>query len=67
MSCDYDLVLTRKDGTVSNFRIYGQAKPNGGDILTLPVRGRVIKARVSEPLQESGVDQPVGRADAMEV
>src|SRR5438132_13381186 len=39
MSYDYDVVLTRKDGSVRNFRIYGQSTPNGGDIITLPVHG----------------------------
>jgi hypothetical protein len=67
VSYDYNVVLTRKDGSVRNFRIYGQPLPNGGEIISLPVHGRVIKARVNEPSQESGMDQSVGRADVIEV
>ena len=67
MSYDYDVVLTRKDGSVRNFRIYGQSTPNGGDIITLPVHGWVIKARISEPSQGSEMAQSVGHADAVEI
>ena len=67
MSYDYDVVLTRKDCSVTNFRIFGQSTPKGGDIITLPARGRAIKARVSEPCQGSEMDQSVHRADAVEV
>jgi hypothetical protein len=63
---DYDVVLTQKDGSVTNFRIYGRSTPKGGDIITLPAHGRVIKARVSEP-SESEMHQSVHRADAVEV
>jgi hypothetical protein len=67
MSYDYDVVLTRKDGSVTNFRIYGQSTPKGGDIITLPAHGRVIKARVSEPSQESEMHQSVDHIAAAEV
>jgi hypothetical protein len=67
MSYDYDLELTHKDGSVTNFRIYGQSTPKRGDIITLPVHGRVIKARVSEPSRESEMHKSVHRADAVEV
>ncbi len=67
MSNDYDVVLTRKDGSVRNFRIFGQPTPSGGDIITLPVDGRVIKARINEPSYGSEMDQSVDHADAVEV
>ena len=67
MSYDYDVVLKRKDGSVRNFRIYGQSTPSGGDIINLPVHRRVIKARISEPSQESEMDQSVGHTEAVEV
>ena len=43
----HDVVLKRMDGSVRNFRIYGRPTPNGGDTITLPVDGRLIRARVS--------------------
>lgn len=67
MSQDCDVVVRRKDGSVTNFRIYGQSTPKGGEIITLPADGRVIKARVREPSQESKMHQSVHRADAVEI
>jgi hypothetical protein len=67
MSYDYDVALTRKDGSVRNFRIFGQPAPSEGDIITLPVDGRVIKARINEPSQGSEMDQSVDHADAVEI
>jgi hypothetical protein len=66
MGNDYDVVLTRKDGSVRNFHIYGRPAPNGGDIITLPVDGQQIKARISAPSQGSEV-QSVAHADATEI
>jgi len=45
---EHDLVLTRKDGSARHFRIYGRSAPNVGDIVTLPIDGQMIKARISE-------------------
>jgi len=67
MRNDYDVVLTRKDGSVRNFRIFGQSTPGGGEIITLPVDGRVIKARINEPSQGSEMHRSVNHADAVEV
>jgi len=67
MSNDCDIVLTRKDGSVRNFHIYGRTPPKGGDVVTLPVDGHLIKARISEPTQGSDVAQAVGHAEALEV
>ena len=67
----HDVVLTRQDGSVRNFRVYDRPIPNGGDTITLPVDGRLIKARVSgkssASLQQPGMVQSVDRADAAEI
>ena len=67
MNHDFDVVLRHKDGSIANFRIFGQSAPKAGDIITLPAHGRVIKALVSEPSQGSEMHQSVHRADAVEV
>lgn len=67
MKNDYDVELTRKDGSVRSFRIYGQPTPKGGDVITLPVEGQVVKARITEPSPRSDVSQTVDRAQAAEV
>ena len=67
MSHDYDVVLTDRHGSVTNFRIYGRSTPKGGDIISLPVHGRVIKARVSERSEEGDIPQLSGHVDAVEV
>ena len=43
---EHDLLLTRKDGSVRCFRIYDRPIPKDGDVITLPVDGRLIKASV---------------------
>ena len=67
----HDVVLTRKDGSIRNFRVYGRPTPNGGDTITLPVDGRLIKALVggksSASLQRPEMVQSVNRADAAEI
>jgi hypothetical protein len=45
---EHDLVLTRKDGSARHFRIYGRSAPNVGDIVTLPINGQLIKARIGD-------------------
>ena len=45
---EHDVVLTRKDGSAKHFRIYGRSTPNVGDIVTLPIDGQMIKARIGE-------------------
>jgi len=67
MSSDYDVVLTRKDGSVRNFRIYGQPNPKDGDLISLPVDGQMIKARIGEPSQGSAIQQSADKACAVEV
>jgi hypothetical protein len=42
----HDVLLVRSDGTKRIFRIYGRPLPERGEIITLPVDGRSIQARV---------------------
>jgi hypothetical protein len=67
MSNDFDVVLTRKDGSVKNIRIYGQPRPNEGDVITLPINGQVVKARIGEPSQGSEISQLADQTPAFEV
>jgi hypothetical protein len=67
MNYDCDVLLTRKDGSVRNFRLYGKPTPHQGDIITLPVDGGIVKARISEPSQGSEMVQSVDRAAAVEI
>jgi hypothetical protein len=64
---DFDIVLTRKDGSVKNFRIYGRPGANKGDVITLPVDGQVVKARIGEPLPGSEISQSADQTPAFEV
>jgi hypothetical protein len=76
----HDVVLIRTDGSVRNFRIYGRPMPNGGDTITLPVDGRLIRARVNgkcsvslqkpemvQSVQKPEMVQSVDHADATEI
>lgn len=67
MRHDHEVVLTRKDGSVRNFHLYGRPTPHGGDIITLPIDGQVIKARVSDRSQGLEMVRSVNHADAMEI
>jgi hypothetical protein len=67
MSYDYDVVLTRKDGSVKNFRVYGQPRPNEGDVITLPVDGQAVKARIGEPPQGLEISQSADQSPAFEI
>jgi hypothetical protein len=51
----HDVVLTRRDGSVRKFRIYGRPMPGKGDAITLPVDGHIITARVSAPSENPEV------------
>jgi len=42
----HDVLLVRTDGSKRIFRIYGRQLPESGQTITLPVEGRLIKARV---------------------
>jgi hypothetical protein len=56
-------VLTREDGSKKHFRIYGRPTPNVGDIVTLPIDGRLIKARIREIPRVASADH----VDAAEI
>jgi hypothetical protein len=45
---EHDVLLTRRDGSAKHFRIYGRSTPNVGEIVTLPIDGQMIKARIGE-------------------
>jgi hypothetical protein len=45
----HDVVLTRSDGSVRKFRVYGRPMPGKGDVITLPVDEHLITARVCAP------------------
>ena len=45
---EHDVLLTRQNGSKKHFRIYGQPIPHIGDIVTLPIDGHLIKARIGE-------------------
>jgi hypothetical protein len=51
----HDVVLTRSDGSVRKFRIYGRPMPGKGDVISLPVDGHLITARVSAPSENPEV------------
>lgn len=67
----HDVVLTRKDRSVRNFRVYGRPIPSTGDTITLPIDGELIQARVggksSAPLTQPETVQSANRADAIEI
>jgi hypothetical protein len=43
----HDILLLRSDGSKRIFRIHGRPLPQSGEDITLPVDGRLIKARVT--------------------
>jgi hypothetical protein len=43
---DHDLRLTRKDGSIRYFHIYGRAAPKDGETIALPIDGKLVKASV---------------------
>jgi len=45
---EHDVVVSFEDGSVRNFRIYGRPKPRVGEVVTLPVSGKLIKVHVDE-------------------
>ena len=51
----HDVVLTRRDGSVRKFRIYGRPMPGKRDGITLPVDGQLITGRVSAPSENPEV------------
>jgi hypothetical protein len=58
MSNDFDVVLTCKDRSTKNLRIYGQRIPNEGDVIALPVDGQLIKVQIGELHQDQKFRTP---------
>lgn len=56
----HDVVLARGDGSKRKFRIYGRPMPGHGDMITLPVDGQLIRARLTVRSDKPEVDQPKG-------
>jgi hypothetical protein len=45
---EHDVMLTRQDRSKKHFRIYGRPTPTVGEIVTLPIHGHLVRARVGE-------------------
>jgi hypothetical protein len=55
----HDVVLACEDGSKRKFRIYGRPMPAYGDMITLPVDGHLIRARVTVRSETAEMDQSV--------
>jgi hypothetical protein len=55
----HDVVLARGDAPKRKFRIYGRPLPGNGDIIALPVDGRLISARVTVRSEKPDMEQSV--------
>ena len=53
----HDVVLARRDGPKRKFRIYGRPMPGNGDIIALPVNGRLMSARVTVRTEKPDMEQ----------
>jgi hypothetical protein len=53
----HDVVLARWDGPKRKFRIYGRPMPGNGDIIALPVDGRLMSARVTVRTEKPDMEQ----------
>jgi len=45
---EHEVVLTCADGSVRKFRIYGRTAPRAGEVVTLPIDGKLVKARIDK-------------------
>ena len=45
---EHDVVVTLEDGSIRSFRIYGRPKPRVGEVVTLPVNGKLIQVHIDE-------------------
>ena len=62
MTYNHSVVLTRKDGSARRFRIYGRPPPNKGDIITLPIEGHLVKARIRATNERDTVRSEMGES-----
>jgi hypothetical protein len=63
---DHDLRLKRKDGSIRYFHIYNRPTPKEGEIVTLPIDGRLVKASVKGTPEEPEITI-LADAEAMEI
>lgn len=63
---DHDLRLTLKDGSTRYFHIYDRPTPKEGDIVTLPIDGKLVKAFVKVTPDEPDITI-MADAEAMEI
>jgi hypothetical protein len=49
MRQDYEVAVTRKDGSRRIVHVYGQPAPHRDDLIALPVDGEVIRAKIEVP------------------
>ena len=63
---DHDLRLTRKDGSIRYLHIYDRPTPKEGDIVTLPIDGRLVKASVKGTPEEPEI-AIMADVEAMEI
>jgi hypothetical protein len=54
MRSDYSLLLCLNDGSARHFHIYGRPPPSRGEVITIPVDGRLVKALIET--QETNAD-----------
>ena len=54
---EHDVVLTCADGSVRKFRIYGRTAPRAGEVVTLPIDGKLVKARTTKQLARKSSDR----------
>jgi hypothetical protein len=68
MANDHTVSLTRKDGSRRTFHIYGRSTPKRDDVITLPVDGRLIKARILRSIHdnETQADEAVAAVETVE-
>ena len=64
MAYDHMVSLTRTDGSRRIFHVYGRPLPKRDEVITLPVDGRRIKARILESIRDP--DAPADEAVAIE-
>jgi hypothetical protein len=53
MAYDHTVSFTRKDGSRRIFHVYGRPTPRRDDVITLPVDGRPIKARILRRIHDN--------------
>jgi hypothetical protein len=62
----HDVIVTRADGSVRKFRIFGRAALHAGEMVTLPIDGRLVKARIDKTSGAESVGT-VDRVDTVEM